>query len=99
MPRSEALIKAQTKYFSKMKEDTAFLETRRMSNKRYYDKVKETDDFKQKRAEYRKRYYQLNKEKLNEKQKESRAIKKQDEKEDEENWNNSFTSVLEQKEI
>ena len=99
MTRSEALIKAQTKSFAKMKEDAAFLETRRACNKRYYDKIKQTDDFKQKRTEYRKRYYELNKDTLIEKQKERRTIKKQEQKEDEENWNNSFTSALEQKEI
>jgi len=94
MPRSEALIKAQTKYFAKMKEDPAFKETRKVCNRRYYDKIKETDAFKKKRTEYGKNYYQLNKDTLIEKQKIKNSIKKQEQKEDEENWNNSFTSAL-----
>jgi hypothetical protein len=73
MPRSEAMIKAQKKYYNKIISDPILKEQYFNKNKVYYkryrDKIKDTDDFKIKNRENAKKYYYEHHEEIKEKNK------------------------------
>lgn len=81
---SEALKKAQKKYYEKMKSEDKFKEMRRQNVKAYYDRKKTDPNFMQMRNEKAKNYYANNKEKVLEKKKIYYNIK-QDEKSNDSN--------------
>jgi hypothetical protein len=76
MGRSEALIKAQKKYFEKMKQDPDFLEDRRKRSLDYYHKNKENEEYKIKQRARAMKYYYKNKERLCAERREKYRIKK-----------------------
>lgn len=67
MPRSEALIKAQKKYYEKIKHTEAYKMKLKETTKRNYEKYKNDDELKKRRCEYAKSYYEKNRDKILEK--------------------------------
>ena len=69
--RSEALKKAQQKYYEKMKDNKEYRQKRNENMKFYYNKNKEDPEFKSKINQRSLQYYYNNREKILEKKKES----------------------------
>tara|TARA_R110000851_G_scaffold87284_1_gene190359 strand:+ start:648 stop:932 length:285 start_codon:yes stop_codon:yes gene_type:complete len=64
MPRSPALIKAQKKYFEKMKLNSDFVADRNKRSIEYYQKHKEDEEFRKKQRERSMKYYNNNKDRV-----------------------------------
>ena len=78
MVRSEALVKAQKKYFEKKKLDPEFVEDRRTRSMDYYEKHKEDETYKQKQRDRSMKYYYKNRDRLCAERREKYRIKKLD---------------------
>ncbi len=76
MVRSEALIKAQKKYYERIKHTPEYKEKLKISSIKNYEKFKNNEELKQKRNEYAKQYYQNNRESILEKRKIKYQLKK-----------------------
>lgn len=76
MGRSEALIKAQKKYFEKMRLDPEFVADRNRRSIEYYQKNKENEDYKQLQRERAMKYYYKNRDRLCAERREKYRIKK-----------------------
>jgi len=67
--RSEALKKAQKKYYDKKKEDESYVQNRNDNMRLYYDSKKEDPDFREKINKRSLDYYYRNRESILEKKK------------------------------
>lgn len=76
MVRSEALIKAQKKYYERIKHTPEYKEKLKISSIKNYEKFKNNEELKQKRNDYAKQYYQNNRENILEKRKIKYQLKK-----------------------
>lgn len=80
MPRTEAMIKAQKKYYQKMMSDPElkqqYLNKNKIYYKRYIDKIKDTDEFKIKNRDNSKKYYYEHHEEIKQKNKDYYHYKK-----------------------
>ena len=76
MSRSEALIKAQKKYFEKKKLDPEFVADRNRRAMEYYNKHKDSEEYKEKQRARALKYYYKNKERLCAERREIYRIKK-----------------------
>tara|TARA_R110002167_G_scaffold198187_4_gene401243 strand:+ start:7264 stop:7512 length:249 start_codon:yes stop_codon:yes gene_type:complete len=74
--RSEALKKAQKKYYEKVKNTEEYKSSINKSIKKYYDRIKHEEGYLEKRREYSKNYYNKNRNKILLKRKEEYAQKK-----------------------
>lgn len=81
MPRTQAMINAQKKYYDKIMNDPIlkkqYIDKNKIYYKKYRDKIKDTEDFKVKNRENAKKYYYQNQEQIKEKNKQYYHTKKE----------------------
>ena len=74
--RTEALIKAQKKYYDKMKTNEAYKEKRNENMRNYYNRKKEEPEYREKVNQKALNYYYTNRERILAKKKEDYRNKK-----------------------